>query len=125
MGFYLFDHTHSREMKSQLPSILVKFIVSINRRESIESAEENVSLAIKYAKLHPNVVCGVDLSGDPSSKKFPDFEPILAKARANGLKLALHCGEIEDQDEISAMLKFGMNRLGHGTFIKGISFNDF
>ncbi|XP_055323946.1 adenosine deaminase-like protein [Sitodiplosis mosellana] len=107
------------KMKSQLPSILVKLIVSINRRESIESAEENGSLASKYAKLHPNIVCGVDLSGDPASKKFSDFEPILAKARETGLKLALHCGEIDDQDEISAMLKFGMHRLGHGTFIKG------
>lgn len=107
-------------MKTQLPSILVKLIVSINRRESIESAEENGSLAIKYSKLHPDIVCGVDLSGDPMSKKFPDFEPILARARESGLKLALHCGEIDDQDEISAMLKFGMNRLGHGTFIKGI-----
>lgn len=99
---------------------MVKFIVSINRRESIESAEENGSLAIKNAKLYPNIVCGVDLSGDPASKKFPDFQPILSKAKENGLKLALHCGEIEDQDEISAMLQFGMNRLGHGTFIKGI-----
>lgn len=108
-------------MKSQLPTIMVKFIISINRRESIESAEENCSLAIKYAKLHPDIVCGIDLSGDPASKKFSDFEPIFSRARENGLKLALHCGEIEDQNEISAMLKFGMNRLGHGTFIKGIS----
>lgn len=112
-------------MKSELPSIMVKFIVSINRRESIESAEENGSLAIKYAKSYPNVVCGVDLSGDPASKTFPDFVPILSKAKENGLKLALHCGEIEDQDEISAMLKFGMNRLGHGTFIKGNFFHYF
>lgn len=107
-------------MKSELPSILVKLIVSINRRESIDSAEENGCLAIKYAKLHADIVCGVDLSGDPASKRFSDFEPILTKVRQNGLKLALHCGEIDDQDEISAMLKFGMNRLGHGTFIKGI-----
>ncbi|XP_031617951.1 adenosine deaminase-like protein [Contarinia nasturtii] len=107
------------KMKTELPSIMVKLIVSINRRESIESAEENGALALKYAKLYPDIVCGVDLSGDPACKEFSDFEPILNKARENGLKLALHCGEIENQVEISSMLKFGMNRLGHGTYIKG------
>lgn len=108
-----------RKMKTELPTILVKLIVSINRRESIESAEENGLLALKYAKLYPGIVCGVDLSGDPTSKEFTDFEPILNKVRDNGLKLALHCGEIENQVEITSMLEFGMHRLGHGTFIKG------
>lgn len=108
-------------MKTQLPSIIVKLIVSINRRESIDSAEENIELAIKYSQLYPNIICGVDLSGDPMSKQFADFEPYLTKARNSGLKLALHCGEVEGRDEeIRTMLQFGMNRLGHGTFIKGI-----
>lgn len=108
-------------MKSELPTIIVKLIVSINRRESIESAQENVALAIKYSKLHPTVICGVDLSGDPACKLFADFEPFLTEAKMNGLKLALHCGEVENRDEeINAMLMYGMDRLGHGTFIKGI-----
>lgn len=106
-------------MKKELPSIMVKYIVSINRQQSIESAQENCLLAIKYAKLYPDVVCGVDLSGDPVAKTFSDFQMILTEARVNGLKLALHCGEIDNQDEINTMLKFGMNRIGHGTFIKG------
>lgn len=108
-------------MKSQTPTTLAKLIVSINRREIIESAKENVELAIKYAKLYPNIICGVDLSGDPTSKHFADFEPILLRAKNDGLKLALHCGEIDNPEEITAMLKFGMHRLGHGTCINGIS----
>lgn len=106
-------------MESQTSAILVKLIVSVNRRESVESGEENIDLAIKYAKLYPTVICGVDLGGDPSCKSFDDFESIFTKARHNGLKLALHCGEIENQAEINTMLKFGMNRLGHGTFVTG------
>lgn len=106
-------------MKSQLPNILVKLIVSINRRESLESSMENVDLAIKYAKLHPNVICGVDLSGDPTQKTFNDFMPMLEKAKEHGFKLALHCGEVDDQTEIMDMLNFGMDRLGHGTYING------
>lgn len=112
-------------MKLKLPTITVKLIVSINRRESIDSAEENVHLAIKYAKQYPGIVCGVDLSGDPACKAFADFEPALKTAKESGkLKLALHCGEIEKKDEITAMLEFGMHRLGHGTFITGSNLCD-
>lgn len=106
-------------MKSVTPDIIVKLIVSVNRRESIESGEENIDLAIKYAELYPSIVRGVDLSGDPACKSFKDFESIIKKAKDYGLKLALHCGEIENQEEICTMLKFGMNRLGHGTYIEG------
>lgn len=111
-------------MRSQLPDILVKLIVSINRRESLESSMENVDLAIKYAKLYANVICGIDLSGDPTQKAFVDFVPLLTKAKEHGFKLALHCGEVDNQSEITDMLNFGMDRLGHGTFINGILLNN-
>lgn len=107
-------------MKSQTPGTLVKLIVSINRRECVAASMENVDLAIKYAKLYPNIVCGIDLSGDPAHKTFADFMPLLKKAKEHGLKLALHCGEIDNQSEITAMLNFGMDRLGHGTYISGM-----
>lgn len=106
-------------MRSQTPEILVKLIVSLNRRESVAASTENVDLAIKYAKLYPNIVCGIDLSGDPAHKTFADFMPLLEKAKVHGLKLALHCGEIDNPSEITAMLNFGMDRLGHGTCING------
>lgn len=108
-----------RKLQSELPSIMAKLIVSINRSESIESAVENIALAVKYAKLHPNIICGVDLSGVPTSKTFEDFEPALRSAKQAGLKLALHCGEVDNPAEIKAMLEFGMHRLGHGTFVTG------
>lgn len=106
-------------MKSKLPNILVKLIISINRRESVESAAENVSIALKYHKLYPDVICGVDLSGDPTCKSFEDFKDQLTVARDAGLKLALHCGEVQNENEIKSMLEYGMDRLGHGTFITG------
>lgn len=96
----------------------MKLIVSINRREDIRSAEENINLLLKYHKSHPAIVCGVDLSGDPALKTFGDFKHLLAQAKDNGIKLALHCGEIENDAEIMEMLDFGFNRLGHGTFVR-------
>lgn len=106
-------------MRSELPNILVKLIISISRRESAESAAENVSIAIKYHKLQPDIVCGIDLSGDPTCKSFEDFRNQITRARDAGLKLALHCGEVQNDSEIKSMLEYGMDRLGHGTFISG------
>lgn len=100
---------------------MVKLLVSICRHESVASGEENLTLAIKYNQLYPNIVRGVDLSGNPASKKFSDFRAILTQARDTGLKLALHCGETDNQLEIAEMLEFGMDRLGHGIFINGIA----
>lgn len=71
-------------------------------------------------KENPEIICGVDFSGSPNHGNFRDFKPILEKARKNGLKLALHCGEVENSLEINDMLQFGMDRLGHGTFIRGL-----
>lgn len=93
-------------------------IISINRREDIPSAEENVNLLLKYHKSHPTIVCGVDLSGDPACKTFHDFKHLLALAKDAGIKLALHCGEVENAPEVAEMLEFGFDRLGHGTFVR-------
>lgn len=97
----------------------MKLIISFSRKESIASAQENLSLVLKYQKLHPSIVRGVDLSGDPNCGKFADWRDILQQAKDNGLKLALHCGEVSNEAEIKEMLEFGMHRLGHGIFITG------
>ena len=101
-------------------NIIVKLIISINRKEGLSAAKENLALILKFSKAHPDIVKGVDFSGDPNFGKFSDYRELLQEARGNGLKLALHCGEIDNQEEeIREMLEFGMNRLGHGTFIRG------
>lgn len=97
---------------------MVKLILSINRRESLEAAAENVELLLKYRKSHPTIVCGIDLSGDPACKTFADFKPLLAPVKAAGIPMALHCGETENDVDVAAMLDFGFDRLGHGTFVR-------
>lgn len=78
-----------------------------------------MDVVIELKKEYPEIICGVDFSGSPNDGNFTDFRPILEKARSNGLKLALHCGEVENSLEVNEMLQFGMDRLGHGTYIKG------
>lgn len=68
---------------------------------------------------YPDIIRGIDLSGDPSCAKFSDYKEMLNEAKNKGIKLALHCAEVANEDEIIEMLNFGMDRLGHGTFIDG------
>lgn len=108
-----------RKASTTHPKIIVKLLVSINRREGRLAAEENLALLLKYAQSHSDIIKGIDLSGDPKFAEFNDYKDLLEQARQNGLKLALHCGEIDNEEEISQMLAFGMSRLGHGTCING------
>lgn len=95
---------------------------SINRSEPLEVAEETVALSLELSKNDPDIIVGIDFSGNPSLGQFSDFIPVLDKARKNGLKLAMHCAEINNQTEIREMLKFGMSRCGHGTFLNSSGF---
>lgn len=98
----------------------MKLLPSIDRSKSSNTARDNLDVVIEMKKEHPDIVCGVDFSGSPVCGNFDDFAPTLEKARSNGLKLALHCGEVENSLEIDEMLQFGMDRLGHGTYIRGL-----
>ncbi|XP_058457255.1 adenosine deaminase-like protein [Malaya genurostris] len=110
-----------RTAQNEIPSITVKLLPSIDRSKGLQEAEENVSLVIELCQEYPDIIKGMDLSGAPFGTRFSDFGNILKKAQAHRLKMALHCGEFEDDDEIQAMLEFGTDRIGHGTFIKGVN----
>jgi adenosine deaminase len=78
-----------------------------------------MAVIVELLPKHSDIIKGIDLSGDPLKSNFQDFVSVLKTATENGLKLALHCGEVKNDDEIEVMLKFGMDRIGHGTFIDG------
>ncbi|EDV43317.1 uncharacterized protein Dana_GF16581 [Drosophila ananassae] len=109
-----------RTAREKYPRILVKLLPSINRAEPLAAAEETVSLSIEFARSHPDLVLGIDFSGNPGKGRFADFVPILSRARDMGLKLVIHCAEIENPPEVKEMLQFGMSRCGHGTFLDPI-----
>ncbi|XP_011157608.2 adenosine deaminase-like protein [Solenopsis invicta] len=101
--------------KSKFPQILVKLLVSINRKEGFESAEENINLAIEFREKYPEYVVGIDLSGDPTRGDL--FLELLEKSRKVGLKITVHCAEVPNEVETNNILKFKPDRLGHCTCI--------
>lgn len=125
------DMKHNANASSQsLPRLPMtcRYIVSINRAESIEVAQEHTQLAMEYAKKSKYVV-GLDLSGSPLKNSFTDLEPCFRMAKDAGLKTSIHCGEIPcekgvDNETDDALIEFSYrdtkkildfepDRLGH------------
>ncbi|KAE8728823.1 putative cytochrome P450 [Hibiscus syriacus] len=90
--------------------IYVRFLLSIDRRESTEAAMETVKLALEMRDLG---VVGIDLSGNPIVGSWDTFLPALKFATEQGLYITLHCGEVPNQEEIKAMIDFLPHRIGH------------
>ncbi|GAX83515.1 hypothetical protein CEUSTIGMA_g10940.t1 [Chlamydomonas eustigma] len=90
-------------------SILVKLILSIDRREGSEEAMNTVMLAAQY----PGIVVGIDLSGNPTVGCWSQWRDALIKARQLGLKIAVHAAEVYAPEETAAILDFAPDRLGH------------
>lgn len=103
---------------AQYGRIIVRYIVAIDRRNTVEYAEDTVNLAIEFADSTGGLVVGVDLSGDGTVNDARNFLPVLKKAKDAGLKLSLHLAEVSGlEDETSALLDLKPDRIGHGTFI--------
>ncbi|KAH7377835.1 hypothetical protein BKA66DRAFT_151365 [Pyrenochaeta sp. MPI-SDFR-AT-0127] len=93
-------------------------ILSIDRRNTIEEAEEVVDLAIKYQSAG---VVGLDLCGDPAKGNVGIFTASFARAKTAGLKITLHFAEDEvsaSDLELQTLLSWKPDRLGHVIHVK-------
>jgi len=97
--------------------ILVKLLPSIDRSKGLEMAQQVTDLAIHYSHTRPDIIVGLDVSGNMMTSKIDDFFPLLLRARNSGLKLAIHTAEVHNDLETEAVLNFKPDRIGHGTFI--------
>lgn len=80
-----------------------RLLLSIDRSDPPELALETVQLALK---LRHRGIVGIDLSGNPTKGSWRDWTPALQTAREHGLKITLHAGEVQDDEEMKAMLDF-------------------
>lgn len=105
--------------RKEFPYIIVKLLPSIDRSQGIDSAKSTMDAILKLHKKFSDIIKGIDLSGNPNVENFSNYKLIFETFRNMNLPLSLHCGEVENEEEIREMIDFGMARCGHGTFIKG------
>lgn len=102
--------------QDETKDIVAKYLPSIDRRNPVKMAEETLELAIRYHESHPDLLIGIDLSGDARVGDALDFIPVLERARDAGLSLAVHLAEVPNHKETKEILvKLKPNRIGHGT----------
>ncbi|TPP63984.1 Adenosine deaminase, partial [Fasciola gigantica] len=103
--------------------IVTRLLISIDRARGVSEGYQAVTLAIEAAHLWPQLVVGVDLSGNPEASilinigSLLDYVPVLNEARANGLKTTVHFAEVPgSSDEWLQFLRRHIpDRLGHVT----------
>ena len=108
------------EAINETSDITAKLLVSIDRRKSVEEANENLNLALEVHKGNPNAIVGIDLSGDARVNDLKDYVQVLRRAQNHGMKIALHLAEVDNNEEIEYILNhpnFKPDRVGHCTFI--------
>jgi adenosine deaminase len=91
----------------------IKLILSIDRRNTVEQAEEVVDLAISYQQ---DGVVAVDLCGDPTKGPVVPFKAAFARAKTSGLKVTLHFAEAtasSTDEELYTLLSWQPDRIGH------------
>ena len=94
--------------------MVVRLLLSIDRTGGATRAMATVQLAIRLRKgFRGRRIVGVDFSGNPTRGSFADYLPAFEAARAAGLKVAVHAGEVEHEADTQAILAFRPERLGH------------
>jgi adenosine deaminase len=92
--------------------IKVRLIVSMNRHEGVEMAQETLDAALKYR--HSTVV-GLDLAGKEPGFPAHMFRSFFSKAQKKGLGVTIHAGEWEGPQNVhEAITNIKAQRIGHG-----------
>ena len=99
--------------------IVVRLLLSISRAGTLQDAIEVVNLAAKFQKYSlgddNDAIVGIDFSGNPNKGDFCTFVPAFDQARKLGFPISFHIAEVENADEISAMIVYARpgDRFGH------------
>ena len=93
--------------------ITVRLILDHSRRRPTT----RLATMIDTALAHPDTVVAIGLAGDEAHPIAP-FAPLLADARAAGLRMVHHAGEMAGPHSIAEALTLGAaDRIGHATTI--------
>lgn len=104
-----------KAVKDNKTDTIVKILLSINRVHDPKVSHEALEIMIKMFKKYPDIIMGVELSGNPIQGTFD--KSLFTKAREAGMKVCLHCAEVKSDQESLEILEFRPDRIGHGTFL--------
>ena len=96
-----------------------RLILSVDRGNSIEEANEVIDLALKF---RDQGVVGVDLCGNPAAHDISIFRSAFKRAKDNGLGMTLHFGEVQPvakAGELEELLSWQPDRIGHVIYVPG------
>jgi adenosine deaminase len=95
--------------------ITTRLIVSIDRRNNLDEAQEVVDLALTYRSRG---IVGIDLCGDVKVGLFENLRPAFERAKSNKFPLTLHFNEVQENlAEAPTLLSIRPERLGHATVL--------
>ncbi|KAK7079425.1 hypothetical protein SK128_003733, partial [Halocaridina rubra] len=106
------------EMKAN--NITIRLLLSVDRARGVDDAWDTLRVTKQYMsqEKYKNLICGLDISGNPNVGDLCDYIPVLEEARKEGLKLAVHVAEVLNEKETLHVLKSGLvSRVGHGSYI--------
>ncbi len=89
----------------------VRFIFDAVRNFSLDDAWRVAQAAARH---RPEGVAGFGIGGDEKAGPAKKFAEVFRWARAQGLHLAPHAGEVDGPDSVWQALECGAERIGHG-----------
>ncbi len=94
--------------------INIKLLIDVSRNFGLDNAMNNLDLVINTAS---DSIIGIGLGGgeDLEGADAENFRTVFQKAKANGLKVVAHAGEVVGAESIWNTIKIlGAERIGHG-----------
>ncbi len=89
-------------------------IVCLIRDEDLVSDGQNSEMLDLALAYHGRGVVGLDLAGNERARPLSRFKPHFARARKAGLGTTAHAGEAPPGDDLSLILDWELDRIGHG-----------
>lgn len=104
--------TESVRDASEKMGVKTNLIVSVNRHEAVEEAENVLKQALDY---RDKGVVGVDLAGNEAEFSAMPFQSLFKDAQKEGIKITMHAGEWSGADNVyEAISELNVDRIGHG-----------
>lgn len=87
------SHKFSRDGQKKFP-IIVKLLISIDRKLGEDEAAETIELANKVIKKYPELMVGLDVSGDPNCGHHSWIVRVMEEARKRKFNISCHLPEV-------------------------------